>query len=281
LDAVCWLLDQGTDPDDITWIRPRDAWLLNRAFVQPSQIRTFTGFTLQLEAMAASKSVEEAYDRLEAEGVMLRIDRSVAPTMMRGATISARELAQLRRVDRVVRLGHVRRIDSNQVTLEHGSIATSPEHLHVNCTARGLSDSPPRTIFADDMIVLQLVTRVALTLSGALQGFLESTRGTTEEKNALCPPTGMPHTPFDFFRAVLTGISTELSWSAAPDLQEWLERSRLNLLSGLPEDDTVQELRGRFLAALFPALDRLRQFESRATPRERGRIYHPPEPTGP
>ena len=24
LDAICWLLDRGTDPDDITWIRPRD-----------------------------------------------------------------------------------------------------------------------------------------------------------------------------------------------------------------------------------------------------------------
>ncbi|HEX4530762.1 MAG TPA: NAD(P)-binding protein, partial [Acidimicrobiia bacterium] len=24
LDAICWLLDRGCDPDDITWIRPRD-----------------------------------------------------------------------------------------------------------------------------------------------------------------------------------------------------------------------------------------------------------------
>ena len=32
MDAVCWLLDHGTPPDDIRWIRPRDPWMLNRAF---------------------------------------------------------------------------------------------------------------------------------------------------------------------------------------------------------------------------------------------------------
>ena len=46
LDAICWLLDRGTDPDDITWIRPRDTWILNRAFFQPGQSRTFEGVVL-------------------------------------------------------------------------------------------------------------------------------------------------------------------------------------------------------------------------------------------
>ena len=71
----------------------------------------------------------------------------------------------------------------------------------MHCAASGLSDNPPRAIFTDDTITLQLVTRVSLTLSGALQGFLESTGRTTEEKNRLCPPTVMPHTPFDYLRA--------------------------------------------------------------------------------
>jgi len=35
MDAACWLLDQGTPPGEITWIRPRDSWILNRAFFQP------------------------------------------------------------------------------------------------------------------------------------------------------------------------------------------------------------------------------------------------------
>jgi hypothetical protein len=249
-DAICWLLDRGTDPDDITWIRPRDAWILNRAFFQPGEPRTFAGVVLQLEAMVASESVEEVYERLETEEVMLRTDRAVVPTMMKGGTASLGELEQLRRIGNVVRLGHVQRIEADQIVLEQGSVPTSPDRLHVHCAASGLSDNPPRAIFTDDTITLQLVTRVGLTLSGAMQGFLESTGRTTEEKNALCPLTVMPHTPFDYLRAVLAGISTEMGWQEAQDLQEWLDRSRLNLLCGLAENEdraTVRGLQERFL----------------------------------
>jgi NAD(P)-binding Rossmann-like domain len=277
-DAICWLLDRGTDPDDIIWIRPRDNWILNRAFFQPGQERTFAGVVLQLEAMIASESVEEVFERLEADGEMLRTDRDVVPTMMKGGTASVQEVEQLRRIRNVVRLGHVVRIEPDQIVLEEGSIPSTPDHLHVHCAASGLSDNPPRQIFTDDTITLQLVTRVGLTLSGALQGFLESTGRTTEEKNTLCPPTVMPHTPFDYLRVVLAGISTEMGWQEAPELQEWVDRSRLNLLSGLGESEdrtTVRDLQGRFFNALFPALDKLHVFAEHATPRERARMFDP------
>jgi hypothetical protein len=277
LDGICWLLDRGTDPGGITWIRPRDTCLLNRAFFQPGQSRTFAGVVLQLEAMVASESVEEVYERLEENDEVLRTDRGVVPTMMKGATLSFQELEQLRRISNVVRLGHVERLEPDQIVLEQGSIPTTPDHLHVHCAASGLSDNPPRAIFTDDTITLQLVTRVGLTLSGALQGFLEATGRTTEEKNALCPPAAMPHTPFDYLRVVLAGISTEMGWQEAPELQEWVDRSRLNLLSGLENEDgaTVKELQGRLFAALFPALDKLQVFAAQATPRERARIFEP------
>jgi hypothetical protein len=215
--------------------------------------------------------------------VMLRTDRAVVPTMMKGGTVSLRELDQLRRVANVVRLGHVERIDPDQILLEQGSIPTTCDHLHVHCAASGLSDNPPRAIFTDDTITLQLVTRVGLTLSGALQGFLESTMRTTKEKNTLCPPTVMPHTPFDYLRVVLAGISTEMGWQEAPDLQEWIDRSRLNLLCGLGENEdraTVRELQGRFFTALFPALDKLQLFAARATYQERARMFEPAASVG-
>ena len=34
-DACTWLLGNGVEPDAICWVRPRDAWMLNRARVQP------------------------------------------------------------------------------------------------------------------------------------------------------------------------------------------------------------------------------------------------------
>jgi hypothetical protein len=278
MDAICWLLDRGTDPDDVTWIRPRDTWLLNRAFFQPGRPRTFEGIVLQLEAMVAAESVQEVYERLEDHQVMLRIDPSVVPTMMKGATASVGELHQLRRVDNVVRFGHVERITSDQIFLEQGTVPTTPEHLHVHCAAYGLSDNAPRPIFRDDLITLQLVTRLGLTLSGALQGFLESTTRTTDEKNKLCLPTGWPHTPFDYLRAILAGISTEMAWGDAPDLQSWVDRSRLNIMAGLENSDdreSVPELQGRFFTAVFPAIDKLQAFASLATPQERARMYQP------
>jgi hypothetical protein len=282
-DAICWLLDRGTDPDDITWIRPRDNWILNRAFFQPGRARTFAGVVLSLEAMVASDSVEEVFERLEAEGEVLRTDRTVVPTMMRGGTASVGEVDQLRRIANVVRLGHVVRIEPDQIVLAGGSIPTTPDHLHVHCAASGLSDNAPRPIFTDDTITLQLVTRVGLALSGGLQGFLESTSRTTEQKNALCPPTAWPHTPFDYLRAVLAGISTEMGWQEAPDLQEWVDHSRLNLLSGLGENDdseTVRDLQGRFFNSLFSALDKLQVFASQATPQERARMFEPAASVG-
>jgi hypothetical protein len=142
----------------------------------------------------------------------------------------------------------------------------------VHCAAPGLSDNPPRAIFTDDTITLQLVTRVSLTLSGALQGFLETTGRTTEEKYRLCVPTAMPHTPFDYLRVILAGISTEMRWQQAPELQEWVDRSRLNIMSGLGEHDdraTVRELQDRFCRS-FPHSRSCRCSRLQATPQERG-----------
>jgi len=277
-DAISWVLDRGTDPDAITWIRPRDAWQLNRAFFQPGQPQTFEGVVLQLEAMVASDTVEQTYERLEADGMVLRVDRGVVPTMMKGATISLHELEQLRRVERVVRLGHVERIEPGRIVLEQGTLDVPPDTLHVHCASAGLSDNPPVPIFTDDVITLQLVTRLSLTLSGALQGLLEASGRTTGEKNGLCPPTVMPHTPFDYLRCILAGITTEVGWTDARELVDWVDGSRLNLMHGLdehPDRDRVKELQRRFFTALFPAIEKLQVFASQATPRERARIYDP------
>ena len=132
-------------PSDITWIRPRDSWILNRAFFQPGAgvVPTFEGVVLELEAIAECDSIEQVYERLEEQQVVLRIDRSVQPSMLKGATASVGEVEQLRRIENVVRLGHVERIDRDAITLEQGSIPTSPDHLHIHCASAGLSDNPP------------------------------------------------------------------------------------------------------------------------------------------
>ncbi len=280
MDAGCWLLDQGIPPHDITWIRPRDSWILNRAFFQPGEgvLPTFEGVVLQLEAVAECDSIEQAYERLEEHRVMMRIDRSIQPSMLKGATASLGELDELRRIDNVVRLGHVEHIQRDTITLQQGSIPTSPDHLHIHCASAGLSDNPPKPIFADDDILLQPVTRVSLSLSAGLIGFVEASGRPTAEKNRLCRPNGWVHTPFDWTRHLLTGMRTEMEWRDAPDVLAWVETSRLNIVKGIDQHvnkAAVADLQRRFVTALFPALAKLDEFASRATPAERARMFEP------
>jgi hypothetical protein len=259
---------------------PRDSWILNRAYFQPDGgvVGTFEGIVRELEAAAESESVEEFFLRLEAGEMVFRVNRAVTPTMFKGATASAGEIEQLQRIENVVRLGHVRRIDLDSITLDGGSIPTSPGNLHVHCATGGLADGPPKPIFTDDELTLQVITRLSLSLSASLIGFVEASDRTTAEKNELLVPNPWPHTPFDWLRHILTGVRTEMGWGNAPELQQWLDASRLNLMRGLEvhgDPATVAALQGRFLTAAFPALAQLDTFTADADPSERARIFEP------
>src|SRR5690606_40006768 len=60
----------------ISWVRPREPWMLNRAVVQPNQA-IFLGMAADImEVAAAADSIDELFLGLEARGVLLRIDRS-------------------------------------------------------------------------------------------------------------------------------------------------------------------------------------------------------------
>ena len=74
LDACTWLLDGGVSPDDISWIKPREGWFLNRLYTQGGELvgTTFLGLSLQLEAAAQASSVEDLFARLEAARQVLR-----------------------------------------------------------------------------------------------------------------------------------------------------------------------------------------------------------------
>jgi hypothetical protein len=95
MDACLWLLDSGVPPEVIRWIRPRDAWLLDRAYQQPLELVAWLieGVSLGLEAAAQAEDVNDLFGRLEACGQLVRLDPAVEPTMYRCATVSQDELA--------------------------------------------------------------------------------------------------------------------------------------------------------------------------------------------
>ena len=73
-------------------------------------------------------------------------------------------------------------------------------------------------------------------------------------------------------------MRTELEWQSATDVMAWVDASRLNIVRGLdqhPDPAAVADLQGRFLTALFPALAKLAEFASHATPAERARMFRP------
>ena len=110
-DAIIWLLARGVDPDRIVWLRPRDPWMLDRAVVQPDPAVFLSMAADIMQAAAGASSLDDVFLRLEDAGVMMRVDRSVTPTMARAPTLGRWELELLRGIERVVRLGHVIRAD--------------------------------------------------------------------------------------------------------------------------------------------------------------------------
>lgn len=236
IDACLWLLGQGVAPDRLRWVRPRDMWLFDRAGWQPLEqvVSLMEGLSLELEALAGATSIDDLFRRLEKCGRLLRIDPTVVPTMFRCATVSSVELAQLRQVTDVVRLGRVLRIDREQLVLEGGAVPSPPGAVHVDCTAAGIRTAPRLPIFEADRITLQQVRSCSPTFNSALIGYLEATRPDDEDaKNRLCPANPLPDAAEDWLPTFATSMSAARAWSGEPDLSAWIEGSRLNIFRGV------------------------------------------------
>ena len=259
MDACSWLLRHDIDPQRITWIRPRDAWLLNRAWTQPlDQVASIVdAVSRDLEACANATTVAEVFDVLEGCGRLLRLDPDVRPTMYRCATASEAEVDELRSITNVIRLGRVHEIGTDEIRLEQGSIPTRPENVHVDCTAGGLRTSAARPVFEPGRITLQQIRTCQPTFNAAFIAYVEATRAGVEDKNALCPPNQYPDTDVDMLRGILVQQLANNLWNRTPDVLEWMERSRLNVVRTMNDhmdEPRMQESLGRYLTSIEPGM---------------------------
>ncbi len=124
MDAVLFLLNQGMDPDHITWIVSNDAWLLARVSIYPD--RLVDVLEKQLACFAAANTLEELYSSMEAKDMLLRLDPNIWPTKFRCPTVNQEELRQLRQIENMVRLGRVERIESDTIVLAKGASPPIP-----------------------------------------------------------------------------------------------------------------------------------------------------------
>src|SRR5207342_3206992 len=121
-DGIVWLLANGVQQERIAWVRPREPWMLNRAVVQPDPAVALGLAADTMAAAADAESLDDLFLRLEAAGVMLRIDRDVIPTMAKTPTLGAWELDLLRSIENVVRLGHVKHVTGHEIVLDDGVV---------------------------------------------------------------------------------------------------------------------------------------------------------------
>jgi hypothetical protein len=235
-DGIVWLLTNGVDADRIAWVRPREPWMLNRAVVQPDPI-VGLGMLADLYATAAGAgSVEQLFVDLEAQGIMLRIDPSVVPTMAKTPTLGQWELELLRTVEHVVRLGHVRQVTRREIVFDRGSMPLPAGSLVVHCAASGLQYPPVVPVWSPDQIRLQTIRAGFPCFCAALAGYVEATRDDDRERNRLCPANALPDSLASWARMQARGAVAAQRYGAEQDIAAWANGCALNPARIGPED---------------------------------------------
>jgi hypothetical protein len=263
IDACLWLLSRGVEPDNIRWIMPRDAWLLNRAQFQSGQpVMAMRSTVEQMEVAATATSFADLFARLEAGGHLLRLDPGIEPTLYRCATVTRPELEQLRRIRNVVRLGRVQRIEPGRIVLEQGGVPADPGWLYVDCSARAFRNRDVPPIFDGGTIMPQVVRTCTSTFSAALVAHVELACGNDSEKNAMCAPVPLPEHPLDWLRMALVAMANQGRWGRDSGIRAWLASSRLNHLGGegaAADEAEMQSLRQRYRECAGPAVVRMNE----------------------
>ena len=258
-DACVWLLAGGVDPAAICWIRPREPWMFNRAVIQPNPA-VFIGMAADImQSAAAAESLEDLFLRLEDAGVMLRIDQSVTPTMAKTPTLAVWELEQLRSIENVVRLGHIRQVRPERIALEDGSITIAKDAVVVHCAASGLKYPPLTPIWGRSAITLQPIRAGFPCFGAALAGYVEATRGDDEAKNKLCPPSPLPNTLAGWAEMNVLGTRAAMSFGSEPDIAAWANTVPLNpaRIASDGRSDEVDVALGRLQSQVPSGLARL------------------------
>lgn len=261
-DACIWLLAHGVQPDAICWVRPREPWMFNRAVIQPDPA-VFLGMVAGImQAATVATSLDDLFLRLEDAGIMLRIDRSVTPTMAKAPTLATWELEQLRGIEHVVRLGHIRLVEPGRITLTAGAVEVPRDALVVHCAASGLQYPPLVPIWGSSAITLQPIRSGFPCFGAALAGYVEATRSDDQLKNRLCPPSPYGNSLAEWARMIAIGSRATLAYSSEPDIRSFANQAAINpgrIPAGYPESAALDDAQERFRTHVGPGLARLQE----------------------
>jgi hypothetical protein len=231
MDAGVWLLGQGVPPEAIHWVMPRDSWVVNRRTTQPGEeffMQSIGGMVQQMRALAEATDVDDLFLRLEAAGQMLRIDRQRLPRMFHYAVLSEGEVALLRQITQVIRLGRVQAIEPGALVLEQGRVAMPPGTVYIHCSASAVHWREGHPIFQPGRITPQLVRVPLVPFSAAVCAYVEAHYADDAEKNALCTPVPFPRDVAGYLAATLVSQGNQLRWNQDKTLRDWMRETRLD-----------------------------------------------------
>ncbi|MDP1818880.1 MAG: NAD(P)-binding protein [Acidimicrobiales bacterium] len=270
MDACVWLLEQGVDPHRITWVKPREPWLIDRKNLQPrDKVGDFIkDWANSVEASARATSAADLFERLEACEALVRIDANVEPTMFRAPILSRYERGLLATIEHVVRSGHVRWIQPDRMVMDDGEVMVPAGALFIDCTAEGLQSPTPRPVFEPGRITPQGIREGSPSFNSALIGYVEATRGDDlETANDLTPPNRYPSTAMDWIRQRHTGMTAQMRWDQHRDVTAWAEGCRLNVAAGLGAhagEPGVGDAIGKYLMYAGAAIENLAKLHADA-----------------
>jgi hypothetical protein len=202
--------------------------MLNRAVVQPDPVVALGLAADTMAAAAEAESLDDLFLRLEATGVMLRIDTDRMPTMAKTPTLAEWELELLRTVEQVIRLGHIDHMTAREIVLADGVVPLAPDALVVHCAASGLQYPPMVPLWGPDKIRLQTIRAGFPCFNAALAGFVEATRSDDRERNRLCPPNTLPDTLTNWAQMQVRGTLATRAFGAELDIAAWANSCALN-----------------------------------------------------
>ena len=228
-DGIVWLLANGVEPDRIVWVRPRDPWMLNRAVVQPDPVVALGLAADTMAAAADAESLDDLFLRLEAAGVMLRIDT--------GRHAHDGQDADARHVGARPAPHHRARRPPRTHQARDAVARSSSTTGSFRCRrARSWCTAPPPDCSTRRWSPSGDRTRSGSRRSGpgfpcfnaALAGYVEATRDDDRERNRLCPPNTLPDRPADWARMQVRGTLATRSFGAEPDIAAWANGCALN-----------------------------------------------------
>ena len=260
VDACLWLLNRGTDPERIRWIRPREAWFNDRATAQPLDLigGTIQSLSLAAEVIAGGADPDTMLKQFEDAGQVMRLDRSTVPTMYRGAMLSSAEFERLSSITDVVRLGRLRAIEVDRLILDDGEVASRSDTFYVDCSSYGLPTREPVPVFEPDRITLQYLRHLSPSFNAALLGWVEAHRTDLVEKNRLCVAHPTPTRPAGWAPMLVHSWQNAAVWRSEPDITAWITSSRLNLgvTTQMRHDPEVRESADRLRRHVGAAIER-------------------------